>query len=209
MNQFIFIDLDNTLVDTQAFKKILRTSFVSMGISPELFDRTKHEANGDSWHAPYDMDAHLALLVKEVPDFDAIKNRPRFLQVYKEIKHFVFPDAKIFLKELESKAGLRRILLSFGEYDVQMIKVRSSRLDKYFDSIDIVQQHKINTFSKMPAEHLTQSVYINDNVKECLELHEQFPALKFIVRKTNVNYPPHPFPVVNNLLEIKSLWSEQ
>ena len=201
----VFVDLDNTLVDTSSFKHVFKHALTPLGVDPELFDKTKIAASGESWYQPYDFDRHLDLLLQAKPQLDRQEARNKILEAYAGIKNFLFPDAIPFLEEAKKQSNIESILFTFGHTEIQMVKINSLGLEKYFGKIEITDKHKKYHFSNFSESQLADSVYINDNVKECLEVAEQLPALKMIIRKTSIPQPPHPFLVVNNLLEI-NLW---
>ena len=201
----IFIDLDNTLVDTSSFKHVFKHALTPLGVDPELFDKTKIAASGESWYQPYDFDRHIDLLLQAKPRLDRQEVRQRILEAYAGIKNFLFPDAIPFLEEVEKQSNVESILFTFGHTEIQMVKIHSLGLEKYFGKIEITDKHKKYHFSKFHDRELANSIYINDNVKECLEINEQLPELKMIIRKISTPQPPHPFPVVTNLLEINKL----
>jgi hypothetical protein len=126
MKPVLFVDLDRTLFDSDAFfahiEKLLKTKC--------------HVSDGD-----YDKVRHLLAVPKEdkllrFTDFDAILHdlhvsKDIFQQLVIEETHpdaFILPDALEFINWLHTQKNFEVRILSFGQYYFQMLKILVSPL---------------------------------------------------------------------------------
>lgn len=82
----------------------------------------------------------------------------KLLNNYKKILNndYLYDDAIEFLKELKNKYEL--ILLTYGNNDYQLDKIKSTKIMKYFKNIIITQNNK----NELDIDY-TNSIFIDDN----------------------------------------------
>ena len=127
------IDFDDTLFDTQNFKKELAYSLKNIGVDEKLFWQTYKEARMlPDRNFSYSFERHADILEKK--NFNKKQILENLNEVKSKIKKFLFPDTKIFLEYLQS-FHQELHLLSLGDKDFQEIKVNNCEIEKYFDSV--------------------------------------------------------------------------
>ena len=74
------------------------------------------------------------------------------------LKNYLYPDVIPFLEKYQDK---NLILLTHGDYDYQLFKIRESKIVKYFKEIKITDNYK--GLLKLDYQ---KSIFIDDNPKE-------------------------------------------
>ena len=74
------------------------------------------------------------------------------------LKNYLYPDVIPFLEKYQDK---NLILLTHGDYDYQLFKIRESKIVKYFKEIKITDNYK--GLLKLDYQN---SIFIDDNPKE-------------------------------------------
>lgn len=180
------IDLDDTLLNTHAFKQARISILNHLGVSDELYKITYKAAYDNlSGINIYSSTSHAEVLEKH--GFDKGKVLGVLQRVEGGLKDLLFPGAEdllIFLK----KSGQKLILLSLGEENFQKMKLAQTGLSTYFDLIFTVNDTKEHIIQKIlndfPDE---QKVWvINDKIEETKKLQQLFPILKPILKMSPV-----------------------
>lgn len=182
-NMFI-VDFDDTLFDTQAFKKARVEAAKTLGISKEVFWKAyKNARNDEVGNFVYTSERHAEILgsvgfVKE-----------QILQVFKEVDahagRYIFPETIEFLKKIKA-FGQPMILLSLGQPEFQYIKVKACGIEKYFDRIFMVDLEKEKVIEELQEKIYDGKIFlINDKPEETLRLKNKFPNINFILKQTD------------------------
>ncbi len=181
MIKFVFLDLDDTLLDFhKAEKAALSKSLVRFGISPEdnILDRY-HEINKAQWER-----LERGELTREQVKTERYRilfselgvdiSPSEFTHCYEEqlgIGHWFVDGAEELLKALYGKYHL--FIASNGALKVQNSRLDSAEIKKYFDSIFISEQIGCNKpdkeffdkcFSKIPCFDSSRAVMIGDSL---------------------------------------------
>lgn len=175
MNIFV-IDFDDTLFDTFGYKHARLQILQTLGVSKDVFWKTYKEARKDGTGAMvYSDRRHAQMLAKE--NFDEEKVFSLLGSVNKRFSDFVYPDTFVFLEELKKK-NIPMILLSLGDPAMQGLKVKGSGVDKYFESMFMVEDTKEHVLRKILASYCPETTwFINDKVLETQMLHKKFPLI--------------------------------
>ncbi len=153
----ILIDLDYTLLDTQAFSTALG---VSLGLSHT------------EWVQAYDQfvkDNRLFSARDFLRGVDSEKTKD-FYQVVATIRRYLYPDALDFLKKLEQKK-YRCVLMTVGEDSWQKDKLSNLRLPDFIQT-SIIQDRKVHHLADYYEPGM---LVVDDRAIELEPIAEQFP----------------------------------
>lgn len=205
LNMFI-IDFDDTLFDTHAFKEARLQAMLSLGIDEKLFWETYYEArNNNDGIFTYSDALHAQILAKYGYNEEEII---KFLhEITARAKYFLLPGAVEFLSFLKS-LNRPMILLSLGDPNYQELKVKQTEVDKFFDRLFMIDKTKGDILSEIfSLEKEEDSILINDKVEESLELTQDFPGMKVVLRQSpgveEEKYINSKLPYFKNLSDIK------
>ena len=165
----LLFDLDNTLLDTEKFKK--DKSFI-FGLSPE-----ENKIHGDllfkNKGLHYNPKTHLQFLLKSgriKTETGRRKIEHRYQKLVEEIDRYLFPEAEKTLAYLK-KQGHRLILMTLGDPSLQKSKVDNSRIKKYFEkTIYETKDKSKNKFIKQLARLKQDILIINDKASEAMAI---------------------------------------
>ncbi len=206
------IDLDDTLLDTQAFKQVRINALQNLGVSEELYKKSYQEAYIDkSGISVYNSFVHAEALAKY--GFTKEKILHALQQTEINLKNLVFTGAEELLNFLR-ELGQKLILLSLGERSFQEMKITQTGLAKYFDVIFTMNDSKEYEIEKFLSDFPYEEAWlINDKVEETKELKTLFPILKPLLKVSPVfsrqEYEASGLPFFNSLTEIQQYVRDQ
>ena len=124
-SQPVFVlDLDHTILNTNALKDLLRHSLVEFDISPEQFDQTYKQAkNEDNF---YDFNQHLQLLANLIAPVHQVSMVPTkieeflFQTIEKSASQLIYPNIKNWLEQSKPRNVL---IMTSGVGEWQRYKV--------------------------------------------------------------------------------------
>lgn len=180
------VDLDDTILNTQAFKQARIKALNNLGVSDELYKTSYIDAyNNSSGINIYNSTNHAEVLEKY--GFDKEKVLSALQKVEEDLKDLLFPgteDLATFLKE----KGQKLILLSLGEESFQKMKIKQTGLAKFFDLIFTVNDTKEHVIQKILKDFPDEQEvwFINDKIEETEKLKQLFPILKPILKMSPV-----------------------
>lgn len=180
------IDLDDTLLNTQAFKQARIKALNNLGVSDELCKTSYKEAyNNQLGINIYNSSSHAEVLEKY--GFEKKEILSALQRVEEGLKDLLFPGAEELLNYLKEK-GQKLILLSLGEESFQKMKLKQTGLVKFFDIIFTVNDTKEHIIQKILKDYLDeQDVWlVNDKIEETKKLKQLFPVLKPILKMSSV-----------------------
>lgn len=133
--KIILIDLDYTLIDTERIKasheRILRHFGISARASKEAYKKVTRRK-------PYHPAFHMRALITN----DRLRGQAmrEYWQLFEKRGEYNFPGVMPFLKALSRK--YRLVLLSLGDKDFQLRKVRQSGFGKFFATTIITRDRR-------------------------------------------------------------------
>ncbi len=136
----IFLDFDDTLFDTKTFGEHLHRVFDACGIPRAAQASTAAMMKDGSVGGWYDPGRHMALL-GEVCTFDHAELRAGIEVFLRETKQFLFPEAADFLAQMKAR-GCTLCILSYGDEDFQMRKIRGTGIEHFFHKIIVTTEDK-------------------------------------------------------------------
>lgn len=199
------IDFDDTLFDTQAFKEARLQAMLGLGIDEKLFWETYYIArNNNDGIFTYSDVLHAQILSEYGYKEDEVL---RFLhEITVRAKYFLLPGAIEFLSFLRDFHE-PMILLSLGDSGYQEVKVRQTKIDKFFDRMFMIDEDKEYILREIFNKEENKTIFINDKVEESLELAKKFPNMKVILRQSPVideeKYKESGLPYFKTLKEIE------
>ncbi len=186
----LIVDFNNTLLNTPKFKSALVESLSDLGVEQDLFWSTypqvfQYRANSFG----YNFDDHLSILEKSVK-LDKKVAQQKLFAVLARAKDFLFDDAIDFLERV-SRVDQDLILLCRGKDKFEHSKLKHSRIDKFFKEVYITDQNKTEIMADLVEKEIANKniFFINDHLKENLEIVKKFPQVKVILkRRSDINY---------------------
>lgn len=183
----IIFDFDHTLFSAKQFYFAFKEAFFKLGVEENLFKETFEKSKGKGRdYKPY---RQFKLVIKLKPKISLKRLKETFDKILKKAPKFLYPDTVWFLKRWRKKAKL--ILLSYGEEKFQRDKIKTSKIEKYFQKrvkitrdIDKVKPFK-KLFQKKDYNPPTASsrlrrapiIFIEDNPTALSEAKKIFPNM--------------------------------
>lgn len=204
-----FIDFDDTLFDTHAFKMERLRAIQEIGVPEELFWSTYREARGieKGRVATYSDELHAKLLGARGYDEQSVL---AVLQsVTKKIPELVLSGAVEFLLSVQEKAD-HLIILSLGDPAFNLVKIRQSGLQKYVNESLVVDETKLKVLKRFKKKYPDDRrwLFVNDKVTETIEIHDQFPGMQIVLRRSpsidDGEYKRAGYPNFSTLEEVRS-----
>ena len=172
------LDLDHTLLDTNAFKRALEASLAPLGVSREQFQETyAATVSAVEGHYDYTIAGHAKQLasVCHIEESEAMTNLAGALD---QLPRFLYPDSLPFLTAIQTR-GLPCVLLTFGNALFQEEKVRRLGIAHFFDKLIFTEERK-DRISFSFSDDEREWVFVNDNPIEIHALAERFPQARMI-----------------------------
>lgn len=193
----IILDFDNTLFDTDGFKRALSGALVELGVSRETFWQLYPRVlDHGGERLGYSVERHAKLLHELLPDVDPYRATVLLDRVVDRSAEFLFPDAKDFLSRMISlNVPLR--LLSRGDEWFQRRKIAASGLDRLVHEIDVGPEAKTVRIAKLP-EVEGRTVFVNDHLEETREVMRSRPDWMPILKR-RLDIPPEKYVSVGML----------
>lgn len=168
----IILDFDDTILNTGLLMKELVGIFTRAGLSEkdyyENYRRTK-EIKGD-----FDLDLILNLS-SETIDLDKKKIKNEIAILFDGMEIFVYRDFFDFCKNFSRE---NMILLSTGEKDFQMNKIKGSKVIPYFSEVIVISREKSEKLKviskKYPGEDM---IFVDDKAREIDRAKKLLPGL--------------------------------
>ena len=132
----LIFDLDDTLISTKKVFSSLENAFVQKEIERKRFQKLYRESK---------VQGALSLkrfiyLVKKYFSLSEKEIRAILKEAFKEGKKFLYPDTYPFLKKWSERANL--FLVSFGNKDFQMHKIKNAGIFNFFEKIFITSDRQ-------------------------------------------------------------------
>ncbi len=172
----VFIDLDDTLIKTSQLKSQMIEIISAMGI-PEDDIKRKYEESKDENGIPI-----IDKLVESFSDYnvDAEKLRGRLETMYSIIpEENLLTQRLAFLEGKYPRETHEYILITKGEPEIQLRKIRGFNLSALFDRTMIVSTAKAEALGDVvrPDEHF---VFVDDKDRELEAVRKNYPNAKLL-----------------------------
>lgn len=166
----IYIDFDGTLFDSTKHNNIFKDLFSKYNVSNNYLEKVmeldyEHDKNLDHLANKIILDNNLD--DKILSELDGIYN-----------ESLAFDDAITFLEKYYQKYDL--ILLTLGNYDYQLKKIKCLNINKYFKDIIITEKDK----SKLDINY-SDGIFIDNNPEEIRRFYKS--GAKYLIRMKRVS----------------------
>lgn len=187
----IILDFDNTLFDTDAFKRALSGALTELGVTREMFwQMYPRVLDHGGERLGYSPDRHAKVLHELLPDVDPYQATVLLERVVDRAADFLFPDTRDFLSRMIS-LNVPLMLLSRGDEWFQRRKIAASGLDRFVHEIHAgpeAKTHRIATFTEAPGK----TVLVNDHVEETRDIVKARPAWIPVLKRRD-DIPPEKY----------------
>ena len=183
----IYIDFDRTLFDTDKFLIDLYNIIVNSKIDLYEFKKTKLKEKKKGFN-PYNV------LEKMQVNSDIYQ---KIDELISNCDNYLYSDSEEFLKKLKEK-NYNIILLTKGNSDFQIRKVKSTRVYSYFDDVIVTLKKKGN----LNLDY-QNSIFIDDNPSEIESILKRNPKRMIRIMRENAKY--NEVKIKDNVLEIHNL----
>jgi FMN phosphatase YigB (HAD superfamily) len=179
MFDYVFVDFDKTIFDCLAFEKDMWKVAQDHGVSAEDYKETYkqaiHPSTKDEYN--YTFEGHIQFL-----KLRGCSNAEGLLGEWNSLlqNNYLFDGADVFLEFLRANST-HLILLTAGNKEFQMKKISSVPVQRYFDEIVVLDGHKDEYLSSLKID-FSNSLFLNDSMRENVILKQRFPDLNIIVR---------------------------
>ena len=179
----VILDLDDTLIQTSGYKRLLFHSFAAYGMPASVVSksydqlRRRHEFSLEQFYA------HLpAKLRPPYPRYERIVART-LTEYYPP---HIFPDTHWFLRQLR---GHRRLLYTYGDLRVQRIKIRSLGFRKLFTAVHITEDRD-KVRGLLPLLRADEPTVLIDNDRQFIaDANHHFPNVRtFFIARGHVSH---------------------
>ena len=208
------IDFDDTLFDTQRYKRIRLECVQRLGVSEEEYWTTYKQArNSHDGIFTYSDERHTELLALLGYNHDEVLTALQETSAPEALPEFLFEDTISFLDDVKAY-GDSMVLLSLGNPGYQELKTKQSGVSRYFDRTFMVHDTKKHILATLFEEvHPAEVYFINDKVAETIKLQAAFPQMR-VVLKVSENIPKEAYeqsglPYFESLSDIATYVREQ
>lgn len=172
----VVFDLDYTLLDTVAFKEALKEAVTSLGVTPERYEETyKQIVKREGKVYDYDPGVHIEALQEDLGDPGKMAEaKARIDRVLVSTEQYLYPGAVEMVTKYKD-AGVRLVLLTFGNEAWQEAKSRYSGLTQLFDRVYAVGKEKTSVLRGIALED-DEVIVVNDNGQEMKEMMAEIDA---------------------------------
>ena len=185
----IYIDFDRTLFDTDKFLIDLYNIIVNSKIDLYEFKKIKLKEKKNGFN-PYNV------LEKMQVNSDIYQ---KIDELISNCDNYLYSDSEEFLKKLKEK-NYNIILLTKGNSDFQIRKVKSTRVYSYFDDVIVTLKKK----GKLNLDY-QNSIFIDDNPSEIESIMKRNPKRMIRIMRENAKYNDvvikESVDVIHNLLD--------
>ncbi len=187
----IILDFDNTLFDTDAFKRALSGALVELGVTREMFWQLYPRVlDHGGERLGYSPDRHAKLLHELLPDIDPYQASVLLDRVVDRAADFLFPDAREFLSRMIS-LNVPLMLLSRGDEWFQRRKIAASGLDRFVHEIHTGPEAKVKIITTFP-DVSGKTVLVNDHLEETREILKIRPTWMPVLKR-RLDIPPEKY----------------
>lgn len=184
----IILDFDNTLFDTDAFKRALSGALVELGVSREVFWQLYPRVlDQGGERIGYSVGRHAKLLHELMPDVDPYRATVLLERVLDRSADFLYPDARDFLSRMIA-LNVPLTLLSRGDEWFQRRKIEAAGVDRLVHEIHVGPQAKSASVLRLP-DAPGKTVFVNDHLEETREVMRTKPDWMPVLKR-RIDVPP-------------------
>lgn len=167
----IYVDLDNTLIDSMRRSDMERSAAIRCGMSEETFAQAMDLLVESHGLSDFSFEPFFEVCKRLHPDLD-----PALLSQWKALLQLriFFPDSLRFLGAFQKN---ELTLLTTGSPKHQQVKIRAHALPEYFKDILIVPTPKARAIACPPPD----SIYVDDSGREIDEMKNCHPHVYCIL----------------------------
>jgi FMN phosphatase YigB (HAD superfamily) len=182
----IFLDFDDVLFNTKAFKKDLIAIFKKNKVSKKDFLATYKDyptvtKKGLQKYDPFEQIKRL----KEKLSVNGVKIKKDLLHFLAKSSDYLFKDVKKFLQEFDKKD---LYLVSYGQTGFQDKKIANCALKKYFRKIIVTDKMKAEVIKRLVGQK-EKFVFVDDRVDQIEAVKKKFPqSLTFLMKRKEGRY---------------------
>lgn len=180
----IFIDFDDVLFNTGKFREDYKKIFWKNNISKEIFEKYYYDyplkqKNGHL--KKYDAWEHIKK-IKNSEKIDVNNLKKEIISFLDKSEKYVFSDVADFMDSF-GKSNL--YLVSYAVTDFQKLKIKNSKIKKYFEKIIITDSMKSVPIKKIIKEGVEEAFFLDDRVEQIGDVKREIPEIKtiFVHRK--------------------------
>lgn len=169
----IYFDFDRTLFDTEKFIKDMEQIIIDENIELDLFYQCKKYCKGKGFN-PF-------VILDNIPNISKDNDIYRKIEeLIQNTYQYVFDDVKPFLEKYQGKYNY--VLLSRGNSDFQLAKVKYSKLQDYFEKIIITMEDK----GKLDIDY-QHGIFIDDYLDELKSISKNKPYQVIMINRYLLN----------------------
>jgi FMN phosphatase YigB (HAD superfamily) len=182
----IFLDFDDVLFNTKAFKKDLIAIFKKNKVSKKDFLATYKDyptvtKKGLQKYDPFEQIKRL----EEKLSVNGVKIKKDLLHFLAKSSDYLFKDVKKFLQEFDKKD---LYLVSYGQTGFQDKKIANCDLKKYFRKIIVTDKMKAEVIKRLVGQK-EKFVFVDDRVDQVEAVKKKFPqSLTFLMKRKEGRY---------------------
>jgi FMN phosphatase YigB (HAD superfamily) len=154
----IYLDFDDTILDTGAFIRELKRVFETAGFSPAEFDEQWKKMKATT--GDFDYEVFFDQFAHSGKEFDVGKARETADAVYGNMDAFVHEDFFDFAKEFRRD---QLAMLSFGTTAGQRAKIENSKIVPYFSEVIVTSRGKEEDFRDIVKEQAGKRLFFVDD----------------------------------------------
>ncbi len=187
----IVLDFDNTLFDTDAFKRALSGALVELGVSREVFWQLYPRVlDRGGERIGYSVERHAKQLHELMPDVDPYRATVFLERVLDRAPDFLFPDARDFLSRMIA-LNVPLVLLSRGDEWFQRRKIEAAGIDRLVHEIHVATEAKRAMSLRLP-DVPGKTVFVNDHLEETRDVLRAKPEWVPVLKR-RVDVPPEKY----------------
>ncbi len=187
----IYLDFDDTILDTDAFIQELIRVFNSVGFTEKDFydnyEKTKAKV-GD-----FDLDTIFDFFAKS-REFDVVKTRKSVDKLFANVDVFVHNDFFDFANDFGKD---KLAMLSFGTTPSQREKIENSKIVPYFGEIVVTPKSKEENFRDIVKQHSDKKIFfvedkadqvdrVKKSTPQVITMKIERPSGRYIKTKSNL-----------------------